>query len=300
MKKIFTKEFVIGLSVIIAIVVLFFGIEYLKGINLFKPANFYVADYENVSGLEVAAPVTIEGYKVGQVREINFDYNHPGKIEVILALNKDLRIPDDSKAIIGSGLLNGSFVDIKLGKSKNMIEVGGKIATGMVPDMMSTLSSNLLPSVQSVIPKVDTLLVSLNRLVSDPALLSSVQTLEGITQNLYVASGSLNGVMSKDVPVILKGASKVAVNLDTITRNLGELSTQLKNLPLASTMDNVEEITSNLSKFSNQLNDTKSSLGMLMNDPELYERVTRLTADVDSLILDIQKNPKRYISIKLL
>ena len=300
MKKLFTKEFVIGLSVIMAIVILFFGIDYLKGINLFKPANFYLANYKNVAGLEVAAPVTIEGYKVGQVREIKFNYSNPADIEVLLALNKELRIPEDSKAVIGSGLLNGAYVEIKLGKSSKMIEVGGQISTETLPDMMASISNDLLPSVQSVMPKIDSLLFNLNRLVSDPALAKSIQSLDGITQNLYQATGSLNGVMGKDVPVILGSTKRVATNLDTITRNLGALSAQLKELPVASTMDTVNEITANLAKFSNQLNDQKSSLGKIMNDPELYERINKVTADVDSLILDIQKNPKRYISIKLL
>jgi len=300
MKKLFTKEFVIGLSVIVAIVILFFGIDYLKGINLFKPANFYVANYKNVAGLEIAAPVTIEGYKVGQVREIKFNYSSPANIEVLLALNKELRIPEDSKAVIGTGLLNGAYVEIQLGKSDKMIEVGGEISTETLPDMMASISNDLLPSVKNVMPKIDSLLLNLNRLVSDPALAKSIQSLDGITQNLYHATGSMNSVMGKDVPVILGSASRVARNLDTITTNLGALSAQLRELPVASTMDNVNEITENLAKFSNQLNDQKSSLGKIMNDPELYDRINKVTADVDSLILDLQKNPKRYISIKLL
>lgn len=300
MKKLFTKEFVIGLSVIVAIVILFFGIDYLKGINLFKPANFYVANYKNVAGLEIAAPVTIEGYKVGQVREIKFNYSSPANIEVLLALNKELRIPEDSKAVIGTGLLNGAYVEIQLGKSNKMIEVGGEISTETLPDMMASISNDLLPSVKNVMPKIDSLLLNLNRLVSDPALAKSIQSLDGITQNLYHATGSMNSVMGKDVPVILGSASRVARNLDTITTNLGALSAQLRELPVASTMDNVNEITENLAKFSNQLNDQKSSLGKIMNDPELYDRINKVTADVDSLILDLQKNPKRYISIKLL
>lgn len=300
MKKIFNKEFVIGLSVIVALVILFFGIDYLKGINLFKPGNFYVATYKNVAGLEIAAPVTIDGYKVGQVRDIKFDYENPGNIEVLLSLNKSLRIPEDSKAVIGSGLLNGAFVDIKLGKSKKMVEVGGKIEGGVNPDMMSSLSDGLLPAVQSILPKVDSLLLNLNRLVADPALAKSIQSLDGITQNIDLASARLNVLMSREVPSILGNASNVSANLDTITRNLGSLSAQLRDLPVATTMDNINDLTGNLAKFSDQLNNANSSLGRIMNDPELYERINKVTTDIDSLILDIQKNPKRYISIKLL
>lgn len=300
MKKLFSKELIIGISVIVALVILFVGIDYLKGINIFKPANFYVADYENVSGLEVSAPVTIDGFKVGQVREINFNYDKPGKIEVLLALNKSLRVPEDSKAVIGTSLLNGASVEIMLGKSSKMLEVGGTIATETKADMMESLSNNLLPTVQGILPKVDSLLFSLNKLVSDPALLKSVQALEGITDNINKASVSMNRIMSNQVPSVMGNASKVAANLNTITNDLSTLSAQLSKLPVTSTMDNINEVTENLTKFSNQLNDKNSTLGLLMNDPELYNRLTRVTADIDSLLIDIQNNPKRYISIKLL
>ncbi len=300
MKKLFTKEFVIGISVIMAIIILYVGIDYLKGVNLFKPANFYVAAYDNVAGLEVAAPVTVDGFKVGQVREINFDYENHGKIKVILALNKSLRLPVDLKAVIGSTLMSGAYVDIKMGKSKDLIEVGGDIATQTNPDMMASLSDNVLPAVGEILPKVDSLLANLNKLVGDPALLKSVQSLEGITDNINKASLSLNTVIGRQVPGMMNNVNHVATNLDSITRDLIVLSAELKRLPICSTMDNVNEMTGNLAKFSNQLNSRESTLGLLMNDPELYNRINRLSADVDSLIVDLQKNPKRYISIKLL
>lgn len=300
MKKLFTKEFVIGISVIMAIIILYVGIDYLKGVNLFKPANFYVAAYDNVAGLEVAAPVTVDGFKVGQVREINFDYENHGKIKVILALNKSLRLPVDSKAVIGSTLMSGAYVDIKMGKSKELIEVGGDIATQTNPDMMASLSDNVLPAVGEILPKVDSLLANLNKLVGDPALLKSVQSLEGITDNINKASLSLNTVIGRQVPGMMNNVNHVATNLDSITSDLIVLSAELKRLPISSTMDNVNEMTGNLAKFSNQLNSRESTLGLLMNDPELYNRINRLSADVDSLIVDLQKNPKRYISIKLL
>ncbi len=300
MKKIITKEFVIGISVILAILILFFGIEYLKGINLFKPTNYYVATYSNVAGLETAAPVQIDGFKVGQVREIKFNYDNPGKIEVVLALNKSLRLPEDSKAIIGTTLLSGAYVEIKLGKSSKIAEVGSNIEGVVLPDMMASISDNLLPGVANILPRVDSLLMSLNTLASDPALLKSIQRLDGITDNLYQTTGGLSTVMKKDVPGIMGNAGKVASNLDSITKNLGELSCQLKQLPIDATVENVNELTGNLAKFSEQLNNPNSSLGMLMNDPEFYNRINKVSADIDSLIIDIQKNPKRYISIKLL
>lgn len=300
MKKIFNKEFIIGICVIAAIVILIFGIDYLKGINLFSPANFYYASYDNVAGLEISSPVTVDGYKVGQVREIQFDYENPGKIKVLLALNKNLRIPVDSKATMGSTLMSGNFIAIKLGKSAEKIPVGGDIESYATSDLMSSLSEDIMPAVNQILPRVDSLLYNLNKLAGDPALLSSIQRLDGITGNVMNATDGLNSTINKDLPVVMRNVKSISHGLDTVTANLGILSAQLKSLPLNTTVDNVNALTENLTKFSSQLNDPSSTLGMLMNDPELYNKLNRVAADVDSLIVDIKKNPKRYISIKLL
>lgn len=300
MRRIFTKEVIIGLCVALAILILCFGIEFLKGINLFRPANFYIAQYENVEGLEVAAPVTIDGYKVGQVREINFNYENPGKIEVLLALNRQLHLPVDSKALIGSTLLSGSYVEIKRGESSEMIPVGGYIESGTTPDLMSSISNEVLPAVGNIMPKIDSLLISVNNLVADPALAQSLKNLETLTTNLAATSHNLNILMQRQVPGILNSANTAVTNLDTITANLTSLSKDLKSLPLDKTVENINGLTANLVQFTGNLNNPNSTLGELTQDSELYDRLNRLTADIDSLILDIKKNPKRYISIKLL
>lgn len=300
MKKIFNKEFIIGICVITAIVILIFGIDYLKGINLFSPANFYYASYDNVAGLEISSPVTVDGYKVGQVREIQFDYENPGKIRVLLALNKSLRIPVDSKATMGSTLMSGNFISIKLGKSTEKIPVGGDIEAYATPDLMASLSDDVMPAVNQILPRVDSLLYNLNRLAGDPALIASIERLDGITGNVLTATNGLNSTINRDLPVVMTNVKSISHGLDTVTANLGILSSQLKSLPLNNTVENVNALTENLTKFTNQLNDKNSTLGLLMNDPELYDKLNRVAADVDSLIVDIKKNPKRYISIKLL
>lgn len=98
--KRYSKELIIGLSVLIAALVLFFGINYLKGINLFKAANYYYVSYTNVNGLTVSAPVTINGFKVGQVRDITYEYDNPGHILVEISLDKQLRVPEGAGRLL--------------------------------------------------------------------------------------------------------------------------------------------------------------------------------------------------------
>ena len=106
--------------------------------------------------------------------------------------------------------------------------------------------------------------------------------------------------MNHQVPRLANNTVKITQSLDTIVGNLGQLSYQLKALPLNATVDNVNQLTANLSQFSRQLNDKNSTLGLLTSDPELYNRINQVSADIDSLLVDIKKHPKRYISIKLL
>jgi phospholipid/cholesterol/gamma-HCH transport system substrate-binding protein len=300
MKSIAKKELVIGASVIVAIVVLFFGIDYLKGINLLNPTNFYYADYENVSGLEVSAPVNVNGYKVGQVRSIEYDYDNPGHIKVLIAVNNKLKVPEDSHAVLASTLLSGGYVDLQLGTSKKYLEVGSTISSKTSSDLMEAVNNEIMPAVEQILPKVDSLLANLNKLVADPALQQSIQRFDGITANVLGVTEGLNTTMSRDVPMVMRNAKSLTTKIDTVSYNLVQLSHSLRQLPLSTTIDNVNAVTANLEAFSNQLNDKNSTLGLLTTDPELYNRLNRVSADVDSLIVDIKKNPKRYISIKLL
>ena len=300
MKKILTKEFGIGISVIVAIVILIFGIDYLKGKNLFSPANYYIAEYEDVAGLERSAPVVVNGFKVGQVREIAFDYANPGKIRVTLALDKDLHVPANSVASLGSTLLSGAFVNLTLGDSKTMLEKGGLIKSAKAQDLMASLQSETVPTVNSVLERVDSLVLNLNTLVGDPALLQSIRRLDGSSGKVMSATEGLNTTVNGQLPPLMANARHAVVRIDTIAGNLAALSADLRRLPLQSTMENVNSLTANLEKFSHRLNDQTSTLGQLTGDDELYRRLNSVTANIDSLIVDIKRNPKRYISIKLL
>lgn len=303
MKKKLNKEFVLGLTVILAIGVLIVMIDYLKGINIFKPTNFYEVYYDNAAGLEKSAPVLLNGFKVGQVRDVSIDYAKPGKIKVTLALNNSLRLPEGTKAELGSTLLSGALVNIVLGSGPGEIEKGSELPAAAVPDMMAAVQNDLLPAASRAIVKLDTLLAGLNALVADPALVQSIQRLDGITGNIYGATGSLQTTMNSvggHMPAIMNRMGHASVQLDTITANLAALSADLRTLPLQPTMENVQRVTANLERFSAGLNNPDGTLARLMADPALYNQLNRVTADIDSLIVDIKRNPKRYISIKLL
>lgn len=294
-----SKEFTIGLCVIAALAIMYFGIEYLKGNNVFKPANYYYTSYNNVTGLAKSAPVLINGFKVGLVRDITYDYDKPGNINVEMSLEKGLHLPNDTKAVLTTDMLGTSSIELSLGTSSEFYNIGDKIAGVRAESLMSGVTEDILPSVSKVIPKIDSLITSLNALASDPALKQSLGSLENTMTNLEATSEKLSKVMGT-IPSIANDASTTMNNVKEISSNLNTFSAQLKDIPLDSTMTNVMKTSESLKELMARLNSHDSSLGMLLNDDELYRNLNNASASLDSLLRDVKKNPKRYISIKLL
>lgn len=294
------KEIMVGLLVALALVLLFFGINFLKGVNIFKAANYYYAAYTNVEGLATSAPVTLNGYKVGLVRSIHYQYDNPGHVVVEFSVDRNLRLPQGSAAVISSDLLGTASIVLNLGNAAGgYYEVGDTVAGAVNAGLMGSLSETLLPSVAAVIPKVDTLLSSLNTLVSDPALTASVRRMDDITADLNESVRSLRQVMATLGPVA-QNVNSITSNVDTITGDLAAVSGMLREAPVDSLMDELNRTAANLERLSAALNNPDSSIGRLTTDPELYNNINSTVQSLDSLFVDIKRNPKRYISIKLL
>jgi len=299
------KTFVIGLCVIIALLIVIFGINYLKGINMFKGANYYYASYTNVAGLAQSAPVTINGYKVGLVREIEYEYDNPGHIKVELSLDKSLRLTKGTKAMLVTDMLGTSSIAIVMGPGKEYIEVGSQLSGEGAPGLMDNVSQNLLPGITAMIPKIDSLLTAVTAVAANPSVGTSIEHLNGTLANLETTSAQLNTLMRSmprivnDAGTTMSNVRSMSSNLSTISGDLTSLSSQLKTMPVGATMENVRQASEALNMILQKMNSGDSSLGLLLNDRRLYNNLSNASASLDSLLIDVQKNPKRYISIKL-
>ena len=299
MKKIFRKEVLIGLIVIIALAILFVGIDFLKGINIFKAANYYVATYENVEGLAVSAPVSVNGYKVGLVREINYEYDNPGHVKVEMSLDKNLKVPRGTQAVIKTDMLGTATIDLKMGNGDSFHNVGDELEGVVARGMMDNISNSILPSVGNIMPKIDSLLANINAVVGDPALLAAVKRLDRITENLASTTSRLSQAVAQ-LPAVTNDVKVITGNIAKGSDDLAELTARMRNLPVDSLAADIADITANLKELSAQLNDPESTIGKLTHDPALYNNLNSTISSLDSLFIDIKKNPKRYISIKLL
>lgn len=294
-----SKEIGIGFSVLVALICIFFLVNYLKGINIFHSSNYYLVEYHDVKGLTISAPVTLNGYKVGQVKDITYDYDKPGNIEVELSLTSKLKIPHGSKAVITVDMLGTPSIVLHLAKGTDFHKVGDTLVGSVQDGLTDKLSGDVLPQVGPILQKIDSLLIGLNAIVSDPAMTNTVKRLNDISTNLDLAIANLRKA-SVSMPGIMQNVDSTTVNLAVLSAQISEFAANLNELPIDSTMANVNEITANLKVLSNDLNNPNSSLGLLLHDPALYNSLNKTVGNLDSLFIDIKKNPKRYISIKLL
>ena len=286
-----TKEIKIALIAIVGILVMYFGINFLKGMNLFSTNNAYYMTFDDIQGLGASTPIYADGYKVGTVDGLEYDYKENGPIKVKVDINKDLRIPQGSKAEIVKDLMGNLQVNLLLANNpRERVEPGG-IIPGAVNGGMMDKAANLIPVVEKMLPKLDSILTSVNALLADPALAASLHNVETITSNLTVSTRELNTLMAglnKQVPGMVRKANGVLDNTNRLTANLASLDVQ-------GTLNRVNQTLESAHQFTEKLNSNQGSLGLLMNDTKLYDNLTSTMSHADSLVIDLKAHPKRYV-----
>lgn len=286
-----TKEIKIALVAIVGILIMYFGINFLKGMNLFSTNNAYYMTFDDIQGLGASTPIYADGYKVGIVDGLEYDYKENGPIKVKVDIIKDLRIPQGSKAEIVKDLMGNLQVNLLLANNpRERVEPGG-IIPGAVNGGMVDKAANLVPVVEKMLPKLDSILTSVNALLADPALAASLHNVETITSNLTVSTRELNTLMAglnKQVPGMIGKANGVLDNTNRLTANLASLDVQ-------GTLNKVNQTLESAHQFTEKLNSNQGSLGLLMNDTKLYDNLTSTMSHADSLVIDLKAHPKRYV-----
>ena len=293
--KFFTKEVQIALVAIVGIVVLFFGLKFLKGLTLFSSDDNYYVRFDDVSGLSASSPVYANGYKVGVVETVDYNYDRPGDIVAVVGLDKKMHLPKGTTAEIASDLLGNVKLELKLGDlSDGLMAVGDTLNGGMQKGAMGK-AADMIPQIEQMLPKLDSILASVNALLADPALKSSLHNVDQITASLTSASqqlGQLTASLNRQVPGMMEKADGVLANTNTLTRNLGELDIAATMASVNTTLNNVEQMTA-------KLNSNDGTLGLLMRDQSLYRNMSSTMGSADSLLIDLRQHPKRYVHFSI-
>ena len=290
--KYMTKEVKIGIAAIIALCILVYGINYLKGIHLFKPASYFYVQFQNINGLTKSSPVYADGYPVGIVRTLYYDYEHPGNVVAEIDVDPDLRIPKGSHAELAAEMLGGVRMNLLLANNpRERHEIGDTIPGNLNNGMMEKLG-NMVPQIENMLPKLDSILASLNTLLANQAIPATLNNVQNLTASLAVTSHQLENLMSNDIP-------QLTGKLNAIGDNFVAISDNMKQIDYAAAMQKVDSTLANVKMITDKLGRKDNTVGLLLNDPTLYNNLSATTANAASLLEDLRLHPKRYVHFSL-
>lgn len=286
------KEYKIGVVGIVALVALFLGINFLKGKALFNTNNEYFVRFSDAKGLAKSSMVFVDGYEVGIVSDILYDYKNPGNVLVEISVDPQLVLCHGTKVRLDAGLMGGCTMNISPVPLTEQVFHPGDTIPGDESHGLMSKAEDMMPKVYEIVEKLDTLITSLNNVVSNPQLPSIINNVEKVTEDLTQTTQHLNTVMSRDLPALAQTYNKVGENVLLITENF-------KSLDLQPTLDGVNATISSVNAMVNQMRNPKGTLGALMYDRGLYNALNKTVSSVDSLMTDIKARPKRYVQFSV-
>lgn len=291
-----SREVKIGIAFILAIIILYFGISFLKGINIFKPTNSYIVVFDDVSGLTQSTPVTLNGLQVGLLYAMELDPNNSQRVVAHLNLNKGVKIPKGSEIVVDVSILGSATILLKIIDS-NSEEIVSSTDTiiGTRSKGLLDAGSSLMPQVEKLLPKVDSILVGLQALSNNPDIPQTLTNVNKITADLSKSTGQLNqmlGNLNKDVPVITG-------NLATASQDFAVASAKIKGMDLDGTYKSIDSTLKNIEQLSTKLHSKDNSVGLLLNDRQLYDSINSTLNNASLLLKDVRENPQKYINVKV-
>ncbi len=288
-----SKEIKIALAFIVSLTILIVGINFLKGINIFTPTNHYLLKFEKVDGLVISNGVFIKGFKIGQVRNIEYDFtNIKTPFTVDISINDDINIPKGTVAnLFDESLMGGKGINIILGEENKFYISGDTLPSDIQVGLLANIG-DIVPQVQQTIEHVDSLLLSVNQLVNSEDIDASLKNINTITSNLNTTTHSLDRIVNKQIPNFITNANTLVENLNHVSGDIKEI--QFKDLAMQ-----IDTTITNLNEFTTKLNNPNSSIGQLMNNKSLYNNLDSTINSANKLIIDLKQNPKRYVHFSL-
>ena len=307
-----TKTSKIGILVVICLTLLIWGINFLKGRDIFRTEKVFYARYKNVGGLTATTIVTLNGLKVGYVREIYFAEDLSGDLIVKIAIHNDFPLPKGTSAeIASSDLLGSKVVKLNLGKSEMLLHANDTMATKMEADIMQQVNEQIAPlkaKAERMIENLDSIVTAVSKILSSDSqhnISESIRQINLTMTNLEKISGNLNDVVTdqkKNLASTITNLSEVSGNLKTNSGKLGHImdnfssfSDSLSKLELNNTLNHMHGSISNLQTIISKIDTTNGTLGLLVNDPSLYQNLNSTSESLNRLLVDFRLNPKKYI-----
>ena len=309
-------EYKIGIIGLISILVLYFGILFLKGQDLFNVETSYYAVFDDVSGLYKSNYIYLNGMKVGYIKDIKNVDPLASKFLVWIAVDSEIKIPKDSKIMIFSlDLLGSKALKINMGISNETFRRKDTIESAKENGMIDQLADNITPIVvklNSVMTNLDTLIVGVNNILDKKAqddVKASLDNIKQLTQNIENITIEVDGLLDKEkarISTIIANAESITENfkqnnesLTNAINNFSNISDTIAKANLGKTITEANESLTSLTKTMRSIEKGEGSAGLLINDDKLYKNLESSTKKLDALIEDIKQNPKRYLKFSV-
>jgi phospholipid/cholesterol/gamma-HCH transport system substrate-binding protein len=297
------KEFKVGFLAISAMVILYFGVEFLKGYDIFNPARKYFVAFENIDGLTASNPVMLNGFQVGLVKKIKIMQGKAKPVLLQLEISKDIEVGQSAKAILSNnGLLGGKMIVLETGKPGTQLQ-GDTLEAEVAPGLTSMIEDKAQP----VVNEITHLVKSLDNLIDSfkPTVGKLNQTLDAVTQ----LSGSANGLVNnsqgdlkkitENIQMLSKSLIATEAEVNKMVKKMNVLGDSLSKADLAGTIHSLHQTSHQLNKTIASLNEGKGTMGKLMKNDSLYRNLNASSASLNALLVDFKANPKRYVHFSI-
>lgn len=294
----YSRELKVGVLAIVCLGILYFGFNFLKGINIFSPTKVYVGTFDRVNGLTAQAPVYIKGYKVGLVESIHYDFKQSPAFTVAVSIDKAIELPRGTEmALVADGLLGGGAIELQLPALMNRAmpyQNGDTLPTLIVPGLIDNLQTGLLAQLDSILTEANNLLASLNNEMEQGSLHATLQNVERITNDLTVSSKDIRKLTHNQLPAIMDKVDTTIVGLQDI----------VADVQAADIQSTISTLDSTIHVLNTALQSENGTLGLLLNDTELHDNLNTTlknlntaVMNVDTIIMSIKARP--FIQKKL-
>ena len=302
----------LGILIVTSFILLFWGLSYLKGNDIFKQNNSYHVVYNRVEGLVESNKVTLNGYQIGQVKSINFDQNNYDKIIVTFVVDASFRIPINSVAqIVSSDIMGTRSIKMVMTNENEVYMPYDTIPGAVENDLKEQVSMQVLPiknKAEQLLSTIDSAITVLTVIFNEDARQNLSESFANINQtieNIEKTTGDLQNIVATEKGSIKKIVSNIedittvfnnnTKELETVIQNLSSFSDTLAQFSISPIVTNISEATEQISALLEKLNNNESTAGLLFNDDKLYLSINALSENLSFLINDIQTNPKRYL-----
>lgn len=312
----YSRELVIGLMFLVALAVFIWGYNFLKGISVFEDERVFYGVYNKVDGLMKSNPVSINGMKVGQVKDVYFDESYNGNIIVVLSLSTDFPIPQNSIArIFSSDLMGSKAVEIKLGDSKERAQSGDTLITGIEMGIKEEVNRQVQPlkrKAENLITSIDSMVMTIQTFFNDSAsqkLYNSLESIESTFRHLNHTAYQIDTfvvVEERKLSKVINNIEGVTATLlgnkekiDSVISNMKTISDSLAKADIPGAFENAKNSLAELSAILEKINQKEGTAGMLINDKKLYEQLAETSEALKKLIEEIKANPKKFVKFSL-